>query len=255
MAVTQFTVSVADDVLDDLRARIRAAHWPHDPDNADWGYGTNVAYLKTLAAYWADGFDWRKTEREINAFAHYRTVIDDVPVHFMRAPGRGPNPTPLILTHGWPWTFWDMSRVIGLLTDPGAHGGDPADAFDVIVPSLPGFGYSTPLEKPMNFWRTADIWQKLMTEELGFTRYAAAGGDWGALVTEQLGHKYASSLHGIHLIQTIPLNMFSGDRYFDLPIQARRLRHRRCRGRDRRRTDGEFLQVRQPGHAALVAFR
>ena len=125
------------------------------------------------ASYWANGFDWRNVERAINAYEHYQVDVDGVRVHFMRRPGVGPKPLPLILSHGWPWTFWHWAPVIDLLADPGAHGGDPADAFDVIVPSLPGFGF-TPLpavRSDMNFWKIADIWHELMTDVLGYTRY------------------------------------------------------------------------------------
>jgi pimeloyl-ACP methyl ester carboxylesterase len=125
--------------------------------------------------------------------------VGGVPVHFIRRPGSGPAPIPIILSHGWPWTFWDYSKVIEPLADPAAHGGDPADAFDVIVPSLEGFGFSTPTSGDMNFWKMADVWQTLMTDVLGYPKYAASGTDYGALVTGQLGHKYASSLYGIHL--------------------------------------------------------
>lgn len=202
-----YIISIPQDVLADLERRLRATDWPDDVDNEDWYYGINAQYLRDLVAYWIDGFQWRAVERDINAFDHYRTLIDDVPIHFMRVKGKGRNPLPLILTHGWPWTFWDMHRVARPLADPAAFGGDPDDTFDVIVPSLPGFGFSTPsLRGGMNFWKTADLWHRLMTEHLGFSRFAAAGGDWGALVTAQLGHKYAGSLAGIHMIQAVPLD-------------------------------------------------
>ena len=139
--------------------------------------------------------------------------IGDVPIHFLHVKGRGPRPLPLVLTHGWPWTFWDFEKVIGPLTDPAAHGGDPADAFDVVVPSLPGFGFSTPLEKTgLNWWRTADLWAVLMRDVLGYERFCAHGGDWGTLVTLQLGHRYPDRLHGIHVTGMAPLDVFSGDR-------------------------------------------
>jgi microsomal epoxide hydrolase len=136
----------------------------------------------------------------------------------MRRPGVGPDPVPLILTHGWPWTFWHWSRVIDPLADPGAHGGDPADAFDVIVPSFPGFGFSTPLpgNPDMNFWKVADLWHTLMTGTLGYDRYGAGGCDVGALVTGQLGHKYAGELYAIHIGSGQKLTLFNGDRAWDL---------------------------------------
>ena len=126
-------------------------------------------------------------------------LIDEIPIHYVHVRGKGPAPMPLILTHGWPWTFWDFDQVIGPLTDPAAHGGAAADAFDVVVPSLPGFGWSSPLTTAgVNCQRTADLWATLMTEVLGYDRFAAQGGDWGAIVTANLGHAHADKLYGIH---------------------------------------------------------
>lgn len=213
----RFEIRVTDEVLADLRERLRRTRWPHDYANDDWSYGTNAPVLRELVAYWLDGYDWRAAEAAINRHAHWRVDVAGLPIHFVRAPGRGPKPLPLILSHGWPWTFWDLHRVIGPLSDPAAHGGDPADAFEVIVPSMPGFGYSTPLSRTgVNFWTTADLWHRLMTEVLGFDRYAAQGGDWGALTTTQLGHKYADSLYGIHLSTLAPLSLFNHERPWDI---------------------------------------
>lgn len=215
--IEQFSVDLPQARLDDLRERLERARFPHDYANDDWSYGTNAGYLRELVEYWRDGFDWRAQERAINRFHHYRTQVDGIPVHFIRVPGRGPAPMPLILSHGWPWTFWDLHKVIGPLADPAAHGGDPADAFEVIVPSMPGFGFSTPLTRTgINFWTTADLWHTLMTRTLGFERYAAQGGDWGALTTTQLGHKYAASLHGIHISTVAPLALFNHERPWDV---------------------------------------
>ena len=209
-------IAVPDDVLDDLRRRLRATKWPRDAGNDDGFYGVRRTRLQPLVEYWADGFDWRAAERRINAYEHYRVDVGDVPVHFLRRPGVGPRPVPLILSHGWPWTFWHWSKVIDPLADPASYGGDPADAFDVIVPSLPGFGFSTPTRPDMNFWKIADVWHELMTGVLGFGKYAAAGCDVGALVTGQLGHKYADQLYGIHIGSALKLDFFNGDRGWDL---------------------------------------
>ncbi|MFN0092546.1 MAG: epoxide hydrolase family protein [Acidimicrobiales bacterium] len=207
MAVTApaqpFTVHVADEVLEDLRYRLEHTRWPLDYNNDDWRYGANRAYLESFVDYWAHEFDWRKMEAQINAFANFRCEIDGIPIHFIHEKGKGPNPIPVILTHGWPWTFWDLNAVIRPLSDPASFGGDPADAFDVIVPSLPGYGFSTPLTTPgVNSITTADLWHTLMTEALGYSRYGAQGGDWGAIVSAQMGHKYADELYGVHL--TLP---------------------------------------------------
>ena len=210
MQIEPFEVAVPEQDLADLRARLARVRWSHDYANDDWRYGMRGDYLRELVAYWRHSFDWRAQEHAINAVAHFRTEIDGIPIHFVHERGRGPAPIPLLLGHGWPWTFWDLKKVIGPLSDPAAHGGDPRDAFEVIVPSLPGYTFSTPLTVPgINFWRTADLWVQLM-ERLGHTRFAAQGGDWGALVATQLGHKYADRMLGIHLHFCAPLTAFAG---------------------------------------------
>lgn len=157
-----------------------------------------------MAGYWADEFDWRPQEAAINAWPQYRVQIDGVPLHYIHTRGRGPNPRPLILTHGWPWTFWDWKDVIGPLTDPAAHGGDPGNSFDVIVPSLPGSGFSTPLTTTgVNARRVAELWVKLMRDVLGYDQFCAGGSDWGAIVTGELGHGYPEHLTGVWL--TLPM--------------------------------------------------
>ena len=142
--------------------------------------------------------------------------VDGVPVHFIREPGKGPAPIPIILSHGWPWTFWFWSKVIRPLADPASYGGDPADAFDVIVPSLAGFGFSTPTAADMNHWKMADLWHTLMTETLGYPKYAAGGSDYGSLVTAQLGHKYATEPLRHPPRADLPPNMFNGETYWSL---------------------------------------
>jgi pimeloyl-ACP methyl ester carboxylesterase len=211
-----FTIAVAQDVLDDLRARLRATRFDRDLDNQDEGYGLSTAYLRPLVEYWADGFDWRAAEKELNGFHQHRVQVEGTPVHFLREPGKGPAPIPIVLSHGWPWTFNDWSKIVRPLADPASFGGDSADAFDVIVPSLPGFGFSTPVTRgDMNHWRIADIFHTLMTDTLGYAKYAAAGSDYGALITSDLGHKHAASLYGIHLGQELIPPLLQGDRYWD----------------------------------------
>ncbi|HTT76677.1 MAG TPA: epoxide hydrolase, partial [Candidatus Binataceae bacterium] len=212
MSKERFVISVPDETLRDLRERLGRTRLAPDFANANWEYGTKYEYLRELLDYWREQYDWRKHERAINSFANYKTEIDGIPIHFIQEPGKGPKPVPLILSHGWPWTFWDFNKVIRPLSDPAAFGGDPADAFDVIVPSLPGYGFSTPLTKTgINYWNTADLWVKLMRGELGYDRFAAQGGDWGALITAQLGHKYAQHLIGVHLNLMAPLGFFGED--------------------------------------------
>ena len=204
-----FTIQVSDGELTDLQQRLRATRLPDDFANDDWRYGVNTQYLAELIRYWRDDYDWRAREAMMNHFDHYRTPIDDMPIHFIHQRGNGPNPTPLLMSHGWPWSFWDYHKIIPLLTDPANHGGDPADAFDVIVPSLPGYGFSTPLRKTgVHFWNTADTWVKLMTA-LGYERFAAQGGDWGSFISAQLGHKYADRVLGIHIHTPAPLDFLT----------------------------------------------
>jgi pimeloyl-ACP methyl ester carboxylesterase len=196
-----FSLRVEQGAIDDLMARLRHTRWSPEIHNAHWEYGANGAFLKDLVEYWQHGFDWRRQEAEINRYTHYRLELaDGVPVHFIRAPGKGPAPMPLILSHGWPWTFWDWHQLIGPLSDPASHGGDPADAFDVIVPSLPGFCLSTPLTTTgVTAPVVADLWHRLMHDVLGYERFAAAGGDWGSFVTWELGTRYVDSLSGVYL--------------------------------------------------------
>jgi pimeloyl-ACP methyl ester carboxylesterase len=204
--VERFRVSIPEHLLADLRQRLTRTRWAGDFENADWAYGTEQGYLTELVRYWAKDFDWKAQEETLNAFSHYRVNLEGVPIHFIHEKGRGPRPIPLIMTHGWPWTFWDMHKVIRPLTHPAEFGGDPNDAFDVVVPSLPGFGFSTPLKQSgITFMRTADLWVRLM-EGLGYPRFAAQGSDIGAFVSSQLGHEYADKVLGIHITFPMPLD-------------------------------------------------
>jgi len=207
MAKEPFVVAVPEDTLIDLRERLARTRWPEEIGNDNWQYGTNLAYLKELVAYWRTAYDWRRHERAMNTFHHYRVTIDGQLIHFIHEPGRGPKPMPLILTHGWPWTFWDFHKVIRPLSDPAAHGGDAADAFDVVVPSLPGFGFSVPLARTgIAVREVSDRWVTLMTEVLGYQRFGAQGGDIGALVSADLGHAYPERLIGVHLNFAVALS-------------------------------------------------
>ncbi len=210
MSKTRFIVDIPFAVIDELRRRAAGTRWPIDFANAQWAYGTQLDYLKELIAYWVDGYDWEIHQEAMNQYQHYKATIQGVPIHFIHEPGKGPNPIPIILSHGWPWTFWDYEKVIRPLSDPAAFGADPRDSFDVVIPSLPGFGFSTPLKVPgINYWRTADLWVELMQSVLGYKKFAAGGGDWGAFITNQLGHKYADRLIGIYLTMTLPLDFNS----------------------------------------------
>ncbi|GHO66904.1 multidrug MFS transporter [Ktedonobacter sp. SOSP1-52] len=195
-----FTVHVPQAVLDDLKDRLARTRWPDEVGGAGWDYGTNLHYLKTLVDYWQHDFDWRAQEEKLNQFAHFRADIDGFGIHFIHERGRGPNPLPLLLTHGWPGSFFEMLKLIPLLTDPEGHGGDPADAFDVIVPSLPGFGFSDrPTVRGVATAQTAELWARLMRDVLDYSRFAAAGGDIGSGVTQRLALAHPGLLVGIHL--------------------------------------------------------
>jgi pimeloyl-ACP methyl ester carboxylesterase len=201
-----FHVAIPDADLDDLRARLGRTRWPADPGNPDGRYGAPRELMTDLVGYWAESYDWRAVEAEMNRREQHVVEIDGIPIHYVRVPGRGPDPMPLILTHGWPWTFWDFHRVVDALADPAAHGGDPADSFDVIVPSVPGFGFSVPLTTTgVDVGRVADLWVRLMGDVLGYERFGAGGGDFGAIVTAHLGHAHPERLVGIHLtMATVP---------------------------------------------------
>ena len=200
MEVTPFKVQVSDATLEDLRERLTRTRWPDEISGSEWGYGSDLAYVKELVDYWLTRFDWRAQEAFINSFAHFRTTVDGLGIHFIHERGKGPDPLPLIVTHGWPSTFFEMLKIIPRLTDPAAYGGDPADSFDVIVPSMPGYGFSDPSQEPgMNISRISDLWAKLMTENLGYQRFGAQGGDWGASITARLGFAYPEQVAGIHV--------------------------------------------------------
>jgi len=197
--VTPFQIEVDDAVLLDLRRRLEATRWSGEIPGSGWDYGTNLDYLKELTQYWRTEFDWRAQEELINSFSHFKTTVDGQGIHFIHERGQGSNPIPLVVTHGWPGTFFEMHKIIPLLTDPGSHGGNPADAFDVVVPSMPGYGFSDhTTERGMHVLKISDLWVKLMTEGLGYSRFGAQGGDWGASVTNYLGFAYPQQLIGIH---------------------------------------------------------
>ena len=162
--------------------------------------GSNLAYMKELAAYWRDGYDWREQERRLNALPQFRAEIDGVGIHFVHIEGKGPDPFPLIVSHGWPGSFFEMHKIAGPLTDPAAHGGDPADAFHLVVPSLIGYGFSDASRVPgMTTHRMAELFGTLMIDTLGYERFGAQGGDWGSAVTSSLAEQYLANVAGIHL--------------------------------------------------------
>ncbi|GAB3331018.1 epoxide hydrolase [Larkinella ripae] len=195
-----FTIQIPQPTLDDLQQRLAATRWPDEVADSGWDFGTNEAYLKELVAYWQAQFDWRQQEAALNRFAHFRTEIDGYGLHFIHERGQGERPLPLLLSHGWPDSFYRFYKLIPLLTDPESHGGRAEDAFDVVVPSLPGFGFSDRItQKGADAPWTAGVLHQLMTKVLGYHRFAAHGGDVGSGITEALAMGHPDSLVGIHL--------------------------------------------------------
>jgi len=198
-AITPFRIEIPEADLDDLQRRLRQTRWPEAEAVDDWSQGTPLAYARALCEYWLDGYDWRTCEASLNAFPQFRTEIDGLDIHFLHVRSPHDGAQPLVLTHGWPGSIVEFRKVIGPLTDPAAHGGDPADAFHVVCPSLPGFGFSgKPARTGWGVERIADAWDELMTR-LGYARYGGQGGDWGSGVTQALGIRHASHLAGIHI--------------------------------------------------------
>jgi len=199
-AVEKFTIAVPDEVLADLRERLARTRLPGEVRDSGWDYGTNLGYLKELIDYWRTKYDWRKHERELNALRHFKVTINGCPIHFIHQPGVGPNPKPLLLLHGWPGSIAEFQQIIPMLTDPARHGGDAGDAFTVVAPSLPGYGFSDDPHVPgMKIEPIAEIFQELMTQVLGYQRFGVQGGDWGSIIASRIGHAYPKNVIGVHL--------------------------------------------------------
>ncbi|HVN89868.1 MAG TPA: epoxide hydrolase [Candidatus Binataceae bacterium] len=198
--IEPFKIEASDAVLKDLRERLDRTRFPDEVPNTGWEYGANLAYMKELVAYWRTQYDWRKHEAQLNRFNHFKANIDGLDIHFIHEIGRGPNPKPLLLSHGWPGTIYEFMEIIPMLTDPASHGAPADQSFDVIAPSLPGYGFSGhPATRGTNVQVIAEKFHKLMTEALGHKRYCAQGGDWGSAITSRLGEVHGDSLYGIHV--------------------------------------------------------
>jgi pimeloyl-ACP methyl ester carboxylesterase len=197
--ISPYRIDIPQGALDDLRDRLGRTRWPDELPGVGWDLGVPLDYLKGLAEYWATTYDWRGQEAALNEFAQFTTVIDDQNVHFLHVRSPEPEALPLLITHGWPGSIAEFLDIISRLADPAAHGGDPADAFHVIAPSIPGFGFSGPThETGWNTVRVAHAWVELM-RRLGYERYGAQGGDTGALVSPELGRIDPEHLAGIHV--------------------------------------------------------
>jgi len=188
-----FTINVPQETLNDLSARLKQTRWTDEPENAGWGYGTNPGYLRELVHYWQTAYDWRTHEAAINQFPQYKTEIDGITIHFVHVKGQGENTSPLILSHGWPDSFYRFLPIVPMLTNP-AEGGR---SYDLVIPSVPGFGFSQ--QTALDSDKTAALFNKLMTEVLGYSTYFAAGGDMGTLITKSLAVQFPGNVKAIHL--------------------------------------------------------
>jgi epoxide hydrolase len=202
--IQPFRIEIPQADLDDLRARLARTRWPDQLPGVGWDYGIPLEYVKELAEYWRTTYDWRVHEHRLNSFPQFTTTIDGQRVHFLHVRSPEPDALPLIITHGWPGSIAEFTEVIGPLTDPRAHGGDPADAFHLVVPSVPGYGFSGPTQdRGWNVRRIAQAWDELM-RRLGYHRYGAQGGDWGSSISRELGVMAPGHVAGVHLNMLLP---------------------------------------------------
>lgn len=205
MKIEPFRIAVPDALLEDLRGRLARTRFPDEIPGSGWTYGTNLDYLRELVAYWRERYDWRAEEAKLNAVPQFRADVEGLGIHFLHVRGRGPRPFPLVVTHGWPGSVAEFTEILGPLSDPAAYGGDPADAFDVVCPSMPGYGFSDhPTEPGMDPEKIAALWVELM-RGLGYERFGAQGGDWGSMVSTYLGYRHPERVAGIHLNMVIAL--------------------------------------------------
>lgn len=197
--ITPFTVTVSDKTLAAINDRVASFPWHEMPDDGGWEYGTNLNYMREFCDYWVKEYDWRKHETSINRFSHFKAPVDGIDIHYLHEKGSGPNPRPLIISHGWPGTIVEFLDFIDLLAHPERHGGSVEDAFDVVAPSLPGFGFSGRPPRPYGPRKMADIFNTLMTDVLGYEEYIAQGGDWGGAISSWLGYDHADHCKAIHI--------------------------------------------------------
>jgi pimeloyl-ACP methyl ester carboxylesterase len=197
--IKPFKLNIPDKTLQEIYTKVKNYPWHEMPDDGGWKYGSNLEYMKEISSYWVKDFDWRKHEAEINKFSNFKSVVDDIEIHFIHEKGSGSNPTPLLLMHGWPGSVVEFLHIIEKLTHPEKFGGNIEDAFDVIVPSLPGFGFSDRPSKPIGPRKMAAIFNKLMIENLEYKNYLAQGGDWGATIANWIGYDHSNFCKAIHI--------------------------------------------------------
>ena len=208
--LTPFRTHVPQDLLDDLRERLSRTRWPGEPERAGWDYGTNLSYARKLVSYWLDEYDWRAAEQRINRFPQFMADVGGYRIHLLYERGSGDSPLPLVLTHGWPGSFIEFLDIVEPLAHPERFGGDASDAFDVVVPSLPGYGWSSPPAKPITTRTMAALWKTLMVDVLGYETFVAQGGDWGSLVASWLGADFPQAVKAIH-INIMGVRPFTGE--------------------------------------------
>ena len=194
-----FHIEVSDEVLERIRAKVTGYVWHEMPVDGGWAYGANLDYMKELCAYWLAEFDWRAQEERLNRFSHFTAPVDGIDIHFIHERGSGPAPLPLLISHGWPGSVSEFVEIIDPLAHPERHGGSESDAFDVIAPSLPGFGFSGRPARPMGPRGMAGLFADLMTGVLGYDGYVAQGGDWGGAISSWLGYEHAPACRAIHI--------------------------------------------------------
>jgi pimeloyl-ACP methyl ester carboxylesterase len=197
--VKPFKVEIPNKLIEEIKEKVRKYPWHEMPNDGGWKYGTNLSYMKEISNYWVNNFDWKKQELKINKFLNFKTKINDIDIHFIHEKGSGLNPTPLLLMHGWPGSVIEFLHIIEKLTHPEKFGGKKEESFDVIVPSLPGFGFSGRPPVPIGPRKMADIMNKLMIENLNYKNYFAQGGDWGATICNWLAYDHSKTCKAIHI--------------------------------------------------------
>ena len=197
--IKPFKVEISNEILQNINSKVKNYQWHEMPDDGGWDYGTNLDYMKEFAKYWSSKFDWKKTEEKINKFRNFKTNIDGIDIHFIHEKGSGSNPKPLLLNHGWPGSIVEFLDIIDELAHPENYGGNMQDGFDVIVPSLPGYGFSGRPSRPIGPRKMASIFNSLMTNSLGYEKYISQGGDFGGTICTWLAYDFPESLLGIHI--------------------------------------------------------
>ena len=207
--IRPFKLRVPNKTINEIYSKVKKYPWSNIEDMYGWEHGTNLKYLKEISKYWVTKFNWRKEEKKINKFSNYLTKVDGINIHFIKEKGSGSNPMPLLILHGWPGSIIEFLNIIEKLAHPERYGGKKEDSFDVIAPSLPGFGFSGSPKKPIGPRKMAKIMNKLMTKNLGYKKYLSQGGDWGSTISNWLGYDNSKFCKAIH-INFLSMRLFNG---------------------------------------------